>query len=312
MRWSGATKPITARRLRVTSCPICRDPLTEGVDDDNCPTCHQPSRTRSLGPVMEEVVWPAIDKRLAAGTQMLAFATTPSERQLIDHGIGVKAVSLYGHYSAENQVGVDVPALEECGSASFSGAYSILLFDYFLEHEQALAELARVIAPGGMLFTHIGPHRVEDGSEAPRAENRIEDRAGYFEYLPDSHEMLDIRVGRDWLLQAMSSNGFEPTDVQVEDSATGTVNEGFVGHRERADGAVGVGGSPALRRLSRAATSLPLRLRRSRHQPGAGSNPPRARTAARRRKDEAVYSVPVDPAFGFSRVVVRLTIPSGA
>src|SRR5436190_8954066 len=165
MRSNRLTKPITTRRLRVTSCPICGDPLTPQADGDNCPGCNQPSRTRSLGPVMEEVVWPTIDKALVAHTPMLAFATTPSERQLIDHGIGVKAVSLYGNYSAENQLGVDVRDLEEFGSASFCGAYSILLFDYFLEHELALAELARVVAPGGMFFTHIGPHRVEDGSE---------------------------------------------------------------------------------------------------------------------------------------------------
>jgi hypothetical protein len=312
MKWSRAVKPITIRRLRLSSCPICGDPLT-AIDGDNCPGCNQPSRTRSLGPVMEKVVWPAIDKTLATHTPILAFATTPSERQLIDHGIGVKAVSLYGNYSAENQVGVDVRDLGEFGSASFCGAYSILLFDYFVEHQQALAELARVIAPGGMFFTHIGPHRVEDGSEAPWAKQEIEARAGYFEYLPESHGMMEIRVGRDWLLEAIGRNGFEPTDVYVEDAPTGTVNEWFVGRREAEDGSTpAAGGMRALRRLSRAATSLPIRLRRLRHRPGAGSDPPKARTATRRQADEAVYSVPVDSAFGFSRVVVRLTLPSGA
>src|SRR5436190_1858548 len=222
MRSNRLTKPITTRRLRVTSCPICGDPLTPQVDGDNCPGCNQPSRTRSLGPVMEEVVWPTIDKALVA-------------------------------------------------------------------------------------------HRVEDGSEGPRAEGEVEAHAGYVEYLPTSHEMLDIRVGRDWLLQAIARNGFRPTDVYVEDSETGTVSEWFVGHRGGRHGPAAVtGGTRGLRRLSRAATSLPLRLRRSRHRPGAGSDAPKSRTATRRGADEAVYSVPVDSAFGFSRVVVRLTLPSGA
>ena len=60
------------------------------------------------------------------------------------------------------------------------------------------------------------------------------------------------------------------------------------------------------------ATSWPLRLRRARYRPGAGRQPRQAWTAIRRPAEELIYSVPVDPAFGFSRAVVRLTLPSGA
>src|SRR4051794_712967 len=174
MRFGRVSRSIRSRRLRVTSCPICGDPIETAVGEENCPTCNQPTRARSLGPVMEEIVWPAIDKSLTSRLPMLAFATTDSELKLIDHGITVKSVSLYGNYGAENQSGVDVRDLREFENASLCGAYSILLFDYFREHEQALSELARVIAPGGMFFTHVGPNRVEDGAESPKSHGKIE------------------------------------------------------------------------------------------------------------------------------------------
>ena len=305
----SASESIGSQHLTLTSCPICGDPIETVVDSENCPGCDQRARTRSLGPVMEEIVWPAMDKSLAASAPILAFATSPSERRLIDHGIGIEAVSLYGSYGADNQEGVDVRDLHEFEGASFCGAYAILLFDYFLEHEQALSELARVIAPGGMFFTHIGPDRIEDGAASPWSHSGIEARAGFFEYLPESHGLLDIRVGRRWLVEALGRTGFDPTHVYVDDVPTGMVHEWFVGRRKP----VGkTGGSRGLRRFGRAATSLPLRMRRSRHRPGAGSDPPKARTATRRRDDEIVQSVPVDSAFGFSRVVVRWTLPSAA
>jgi hypothetical protein len=261
---------------------------------------------------MEKIVWPAIDKSLTSRLPMLAFATTDSELKLIDHGITVKSVSLYGNYGSENQSGVDVRDLHEFEDASFCGAYSILLFDYFREHEQALSELARVIAPGGMFFTHIGPNRIERGKESPTSRGEIEARPGYFQYLPENHGMHNVRVGRRWLVDAIGRAGFDPTHVYVEDVPTGTVNEWFVGRRE--DGtATGSRTAPSreLRRLGHAVTSLPLRLRRSRYRPGAGDEPPAERTPVKRPVDEVVHSVPVDPAFGFSRVVVRLTVPSG-
>jgi len=262
---------------------------------------------------MEEVVWPAIDQSLAQRAPILAFASTDSERTLIDHGIAIKSVSLYGGYGPEHQEGVDVRDLQEFESASFCGAYSILLFDYFVEHEQALGELARVIAPGGMFFTHIGPHRIEEGADPPRSHQEIEARADYFAYLPDNHGMLDIRVGREWLVLAIGRAGFDPTHVYVEDVPTGKVNEWFVGRREAGTATTSrTAASRGLRRLGHAATSLPLRLRRSRYRPDPRHEPPEARAAIGRPADEVVHSVPVDPAFGFSRVLVRLTLPSGA
>jgi hypothetical protein len=261
---------------------------------------------------MEEIVWPTIDHSLAARAPILAFAPAGSERDLIDHGIAIKSVSLYGDYGDEHQEGVDVRDLHQFDVASFCGAYGILLFDYFVEHEQALAELGRVIAPGGMFFTHIGPDRIEDGAEPPRSEKEIESRDDYFDYLPENHGIVDIRVGRQWLVDAIGRNGFDPMHVYVEDVPTGMVHEWFVGRRKGGLGARVSMIADRVRGWSNGATSLSLRMRRSRQRPGAGSDPRKVRTGTGRGGDELVYSVPVDSAFGFSRVVVSLTLPSGA
>ena len=106
------------RRLTLTSCPICGDPLETVVDGQKCPGCGQPARTRSLGPVMEEVVWPAIDQTLAARAPMLAFAPVKAELKLIDHGIALTSVSLYGSYGSDHQEGVDVRDLHQFESGS--------------------------------------------------------------------------------------------------------------------------------------------------------------------------------------------------
>ena len=278
-----ASPAASSRRLRLTSCPICGDPIETVVDGENCPGCNQRARTRSLGPLMEEVVWPAIDQTLAARAPLLAFASVQSERKLIDHGIALTSVSLYGNYGSEHQEGVDVRDLQAFETASFCGAYSILLFDYFLEHERALRELARVIAPGGMFFTLIGPHRILEGNEPPKSEQGIEARADYFDYLPESHGMLDIKVGRRWLLEAIGRSGFDPLHAYVEDVPTGKVHEWFVGRREESSSAAGPRG---WRNWAGRATSWPLRVRRSRYRPGAGQEPRPARAAVRRAAEE--------------------------
>ena len=265
-----ASPAARSRRLRLTSCPICGDPIETVVDGENCPGCNQRARTRSLGPLMEEVVWPAIDQTLAARAPLLAFASVQSERKLIDHGIALTSVSLYGNYGSEHQEGVDVRDLQAFETASFCGAYSILLFDYFLEHERALRELARVIAPGGMFFTLIGPHRILEGNEPPKSEQEIEARADYFDYLPESHGMLDIKVGRRWLLEAIGRSGFDPLHAYVEDVPTGKVHEWFVARREESSRTAG---SRGWRNWAGKARSWPLRVRRSRYRPGAGNEP---------------------------------------
>ena len=126
---------------------------------------------------------------------------------------------------------MDVRDLHKFEQASFCGAYSILLFDYFVEHEQALRELARVIAPGGMFFTHIGSHRIAPGLEPPKSYGEI-DAQETFEYLPEGHGLLNIRVGRDWLIDAIRRSGFDPVHVYVEDVPTGNEYEWFVGRRQ--------------------------------------------------------------------------------
>src|SRR6185369_6545272 len=131
------------------------------------------------------------------------------ERKLLaPHFPKVQGASLYGKYSSGNITGVDVRDLSRFAPSSFSGAFAILLFDYFPEHEKALAELARVIAPGGILFTLILSARVTPDGSPPVITRTITPRPGYFDYVPEGESLLNVTVGQDWLLDAIDRAGF--------------------------------------------------------------------------------------------------------
>lgn len=216
----------------IRACPVCRAPLPEVGAKGECPACHSPARTRSLPAVLNSVVVAQLAKTKLGELPLLAFAATGWERKLLaPYFQKLCGASLYGRYSADNMTGVDVRDLSRFEPASFSGAFGILLFDYFPEHEKALAELARVIAPGGVLFTLILPARVMADATPPTVTRRITPRPGYFDYIPEGETLLNVNVGQDWLLAAMDREGFAPLQMRVADGFTDEVSQWFIGIR---------------------------------------------------------------------------------
>jgi hypothetical protein len=238
-----AAKPVTPPPIEVRSepaapvssaipCPICGAPLENLDQRGDCPGCKSPARTRSLPAVLESVVGPHLAKTPNAALPLLAFATTGAERPLLTpYFKAIQPASLYGRYASDNMVGVDVRDLSRFAPASFSGAFGILLFDYFPEHEKALAELSRVIAPGGVFFTLILPSRVEPDPSPPVVARKIKPRPGYFDYIPEGSELLSVNVGQDWLLRAIARAGFTPLQLRVPDPATSEISQWFIGIR---------------------------------------------------------------------------------
>jgi hypothetical protein len=243
-----AAKPVAPRPIEVRSkpapvaavttasspiaCPICGTPLENLDQRGDCPGCKSPARTRSLPAVLESVVGPHLAKTPNAALPLLAFATTGAERPLLaSYFKAIQPASLYGKYAADNMTGVDVRDLSRFGPASFSGAFGILLFDYFPEHEKALAELSRVIAPGGVFFTLILPSRVEPDPSPPVVARKIKPRPGYFDYVPEGSELLSVNVGQDWLLRAIARAGFTPLQLRVPDPGTAEISQWFIGIR---------------------------------------------------------------------------------
>src|SRR5688500_9431468 len=151
--------PIT--ELRVANCTVCGDPLETMDENKNCLRCGSRSRTRSLAPIISNVVSLLLPSNVQQGLPLLAFATTSVEQKLLTPFFPTReSVSLYGTYSTDHKTGVDVRDLSRYDDGSFAGVFSILLFDYFAEHEQALREIYRVLAPGGILFTHLASYRL--------------------------------------------------------------------------------------------------------------------------------------------------------
>jgi SAM-dependent methyltransferase len=212
-------------------CAICGDPLAE-LKNGACPNCNSPARLRTLPPVMVDLIAPAARAGAPLDKPLLGFAMTGVETQLVRQVFPqLKSVSLFGSYGKEHETGVDARDMPQYADGSFSAHFSILLFDYFVDHAAALREAFRVLAPGGIFFTHTAPFRLLEGWEVPDQVKEVRGRPGYFDYLPQGVALADVKVGRQWFLQAMEDAGFRPQWVQVHDRATAQDQDWFIGHK---------------------------------------------------------------------------------
>jgi ubiquinone/menaquinone biosynthesis C-methylase UbiE len=296
--------------LHVTNCTICGDPLQTVNKKGDCPSCGQPSRTRSLAPIVTDVVAPLLSTEDPATGPLLAFAMTGAERKLIEPVFpSWRSVSLFGTYATCHETGVDARDLSRYDDCCFAGVFSIQLFDYFLEHDQALQEMYRVLAPGGVLFTLIASYRLHDGTEPPHVAKMLEPNSGYFPYWPSEVPLPSITVGRAWLVDAMRRAGFESDLVQVKDDATGDTFDWFVG--QKPNDTCRVAQKVEVRDLRPesvlSATTAASQSSKSMH---LGLQAPTVLVTQQTQAFSKIYSTPVDPEFGFSRVTLNLTIPS--
>ena len=216
--------------LNVNECPVCGDLLQNVEAGQNCLGCGSRARLRSMVPVVGQHIGKTTAGVRETELPLLGFAMTGAERKILATVFrNFKSASLFGSYSSDHESGVDMRDLSRYAPDSFSGVFGCLLFDYFPEHEIALQQCYRVIAPGGVFLTHIAPYRLLDGDAEPLLKGAIKSRAGYFEYLPEKTELPDVKVGRDWFLNAMKRVGFEVALVKVQDAVPGMVSEWFVG-----------------------------------------------------------------------------------
>lgn len=217
-------------KFSVVGCPICGDSLQTVESGQNCQGCGSRARLRSLVPVVDLYLGKEISGLRESVAPLLGFAMTGAERKILASVFNsFKSVSLFGSYSADHETGVDARDLSRYASDSFSAVFGCLLFDYFAEHELALRQCFRVIAPGGVFLTHIAPGRLLEGDAGPVQKGAIKARPGYFEYLPEKTELPDVKVGRKWFADTMRRAGFQPLIIKVEDAVPGMASEWFVG-----------------------------------------------------------------------------------
>jgi len=127
-------------------CAFCRTSIKPLAEEGKCKGCGSTPRLRSLS-----VLLPSALNRDRVHRPLLAFSAPRREKDLLaPYFPEINSVSLHGVYDDVHTRGIDARDLSRYGSASFGGHYSCLLFDYFAEHEPALAEAYRVLAPGGV------------------------------------------------------------------------------------------------------------------------------------------------------------------
>lgn len=208
-------------------CSICGATFEQPVSRDRCPTCSSPGRARALPEIVRDHVARLADPALAARLPLLALSMSETEeRALAPVFHSFTRASYFGRYGEGTLQGVDVRDLSRFAPDSFSGAVAVGVFDYFVEQEQALEELYRVIAPGGVLIALFQPERLRCGSNPPVA-TKIERATGK----PDEIEIISVRLGREWYLDAMRRGGFEAHSPRTFDPASGITNTWFLGRK---------------------------------------------------------------------------------
>ena len=214
----------------IGQCTLCGYKLSKPEIDfeGNCPQCSRRPRQRSL-PMLMKVISSLINPNLDG--ELLAFAMTKIEaEQIATKFNSIKSVSLYGNYGQNHIEGVDVRNLSRFEENSFSTSFSVLLFDYFVEHEVALEELFRVLRTGGIIFTHIASGRLLDDDTPAYEHKLIHAKEGSFEYLGENN-IQSIKVGKDWLLGTMEDCGFESSILEILDPMSKKYITWFIGKK---------------------------------------------------------------------------------
>lgn len=214
-----------------TYCLICNQLMEKLIQGDKCPHCQSASRTRTF-PIVMDALKSRIPQDLTVSLPLLGFAITGVEENILKPIFpNIISTSLYGTYGSIE--GCDVRDLSRFENNSFCGISSILLFDYFTEIDVALAECARVTAPGGVFITHIAYGRLVDDEMAPTITSIIKKTDTYFPYLPDNANMPSITLGRQTFINKMKRVGYNAAHYSIQDDASGIYADWFVGFLPR-------------------------------------------------------------------------------
>jgi len=211
------------------ACILCGTSIEPLAKKGTCKGCGSTPRLRSLSVLLPS----ALNRdRITAHQPLLAFSAPRQEKGLLaPYFPEIASVSLHGVYGGVHTRGVDARDLSRYVGGSFGGHYSCLLFDYFVEHEPALAEAYRVLTPGGVFLTHILHTRLREGDLPPTQRHVIQPKPGYYQYIPEDQPMISARVGAAWFLRAMARTGFRCIRFRVRDPA-GVVCDWFLGHKD--------------------------------------------------------------------------------
>lgn len=225
----GASDDNVRKKGDEYTCNLCGGLLTGNEERGVCPTCNSRPRTRTIKILYDEHICHHILANILT-MPLLAVSCTKLERSILQpYYDKFLSVSLFGKYGKDHLTNIDVRNLESIEDSSCAGYFASLLFDYFVEHEDALSEAYRVLAANGIFATHIEPQRLKFDGSPPTSMKKIVPSKGYYEYIPDGQGMESIQVGVDWFLKAISRIGFKAVHYRILDPPSGYVADWFVG-----------------------------------------------------------------------------------
>jgi hypothetical protein len=180
---------------------------------------------------------------------LLAFAMTSAEESIETKVFSTfVSASLFGNYRSGHLEGIDIRKMPRFSDGSFSAVSGILLFDYFVETSEAVAECFRVLEPGGILFTHVAPNRLLPGYQPARMRGLIKSRPGYFEYLQADDQLPSVEFSAAWFLDILRYGGFDAQRIVILDNPTGLNHDWYIAQKP-VDQSL-VLGPPVVRRMS--------------------------------------------------------------
>jgi SAM-dependent methyltransferase len=201
-----------------------------GKDDEICPKCRSVARARTVPLALSTVARHLEATGPLATRRALGFALPESEMRVLKKYFGeILSVSLFGTYRGDHVGGLDARDLSRFADGSFDCVFGVLLYDYFTEHDQSLADVYRILKPGGVFMTLIGAYRLRDGDLAPVRASTIKGRPGYFDYMPSDSDFASILVGRGWFVEAMKRNGLDGHHAVFHDPVRGDSSDWFIG-----------------------------------------------------------------------------------
>ncbi len=231
IRHKHTTRPEGKPAFTCSICGKIHNPSKHPGTRDCC-NCDSRPRARTLPYLISKILKDNLNIKLAQEKPILAFSASNTEIDYLKKYFAkITSVSLYGKYGKDGKDNIDLRDLSKYEEKSFSAVYSMCVYDYFLEHEKAISEAYRVLAPGAVLITQIMTRRLKQDNSPPSFKSFTKSKDNYMSYIPRDVKITTITVGKKWYVNAMNNAGFTGKYYDIYDEISGENITWFIGKK---------------------------------------------------------------------------------
>lgn len=201
-----------------------------------CPACRSRGRIRALYTLLHQA-----RGFLPTDGHVLLVSGNRQEQRLLSRTFAqVTHVSLVGdHDDPDCILGVDIRDMRQLEDGRYDLAVASGVLDYVPELDRALAEMNRVLRPGGVFMFYIQPYRVLDDPKATVRVTHHNALAHEAYAATDAGEtgIPNCVFGRDWIKKTGRAAGFAIDDYPLQDVASELRFRWFMARKLPASGA---------------------------------------------------------------------------